>query len=75
MQDTLDDYRMERDASKAAFDKIVLGRAPEKEKADSLSMIYKKLRMLRVQMDSKLPIISKKKELFKALNESDLIVL
>lgn len=43
--------------------------------ASKLGLIYKQLRMLRVQLESQLPIIAKKEELFECFDNHSLIVL
>lgn len=75
MQEALDVYESSRNTSRASFNQIITTRAPEKDKANELELIHKQLRMLRVQLDSKLPILSKKRELFRLLDKSNLVVL
>mgnify|MGYP000875025922 FL=1 len=75
MFEALDIYKTSRENARESFNQIIAKKIEEREKAEHLDMIHKQLRMLRVQLDSKLPILSKKRELFRLLDKCNLVVL
>lgn len=74
MHDALSDFKETRKELRRDYDR--LQSSPDgKEKDTSMGLIYKQLRMLRNQLQSQLPIISKKRELFDCLKKSNLVIL
>lgn len=75
MQLAFDNYKHKIAELRKNYEHLLRSKIHDIDKKVKIGLIYKQLRMLRVQLESSLPIVLKKKELFECLDQHSLIIL